>query len=199
LSNGRTKKPAFVATNSFDPRKTETVTRRNRDSSKQLVICPQIVAKYNKFMGSMDLFDQRISCYSIDRKSKRNWFRIFIYFLRTSLSNAFICYNDLNQQHTAYVAFLSSISMSLIGDQSSQKRRAKPIDFSAQKRRQIQPTPGNKYLSTLLLVHMPVVGPRGRCGYCSTKARPIFSNLKCNICGICFCVKQYKNCFFVIL
>ena len=148
-------------------------------------------------MGGVDSFDQRISCYSTDRKSKRNWFRIFIYFLRASISNAFICYNDLNQQRMDYIDFLSSISMSLIGDVSLRKRRGRPIHFSAQKRRRIQMATKNKSLSTPLLTHMPVAGPKGRCGYCSTKARPIFSNIKCSFCGISFCVKQHRNCFLL--
>lgn len=191
------KKPVFVASNSFDPRKTEIVTRRERDGSKQPVACPQMVSKYNRFMGGVDSFDQRISCYSIDRKSKRNWFRIFIYFFRASLSNSFICYNDLNQQRMTYLEFLSSISLSLVGDRSSRKRRGRPVYFSAQKRRRIQSTSGNESLSTPLVAHMPVAGPKGRCGYCSTKARPIFSNIKCSFCNISFCVKQGKNCFLL--
>jgi hypothetical protein len=61
----------------------------------------------------------------------------------------------------------------------------------------IQLTTKNKSLSTPLLAHMPVAGPKGRCGYCSTKARPIFSNIKCSFCGISLCVKQHKNCFLL--
>ncbi|UJR12827.1 hypothetical protein I4U23_005296 [Adineta vaga] len=191
------RKPVFVATNSFDPRETETIFRGEKDGSKQRIICPQMISKYNKFMGGVDSFDQRISCYSIDRKSKRNWFRIFIYFLQASLSNALICYNDLNEQHMDYIDFLSSISMSLIGDVSTRKRKGRPVHFSAQKLRRIQMTTKNKSLSTQLLAHMPVAGPKGRCGYCSTKARPIFSNIKCSFCGISLCVKQHKNCFLL--
>ncbi len=64
------KRPLFVASNLYDPRETETVTRTQKDGSKQNVICPKMVSEYNKFMRGVDLFDQRMSCYSIDRKSK---------------------------------------------------------------------------------------------------------------------------------
>ena len=191
------KKPVFGASNFFDPRETEPIISRKRDGSKPRVICSQMISKYKKFMGGANSFDQRISCYSIDRKSKRNWFRIFIYSLRASLSNAFICYNDLNEKHMDYIDFLYSISMSLTDDVSSGKRRSRPIHFSAQKRRRIQMTTENKFLSSPLLAHMPVAEPKRRCGYCNTKAHPIFSKIKCSFCGISICIKQQKNCFLL--
>ena len=87
--------------------------------------------------------------------------------------------------------------MSLIGDVSTRKRKGRSVHFSAQKLRRIQMTTKNKSLSTPLLAHIPVAGPKGSCGYCSTKARPIFSNIKCSFCGISLCVKQHKNCFLL--
>lgn len=140
----------FVASNSFDSRKTERIIRKERYGSKQRVICPQMISKYNRFMDGVDAFDQCIFCYSVDRKSKRNWFRIFVYFLRASLSNAFVCYNDLKEKYMNFIDFLSSIAMLLIDDQSSRKRRGRSIRFPTQKRWQIQGTPENKSLSILL-------------------------------------------------
>lgn len=63
-------KPVFVASNCFDPRKTELITRKMKDGTKQNIICPQMISKYNRFMGGVDRFDQRITCYALDRKSK---------------------------------------------------------------------------------------------------------------------------------
>lgn len=95
----------------------------------------------------------------------------------------------------AYVEFLSSVSMALIGDTNLRKRRGRSIHFSAQKQRQTQLTFNKNPLSTRLSTHMPVVGTKGRCGYCSTKVRPIYSNIKCSFCSISLCVKKNKNCF----
>ena len=138
------KRPVFVARNLYDPRETETVIRTQKDGSKQNVNCPKMVSEYNKFMRGVDLFDQRISSYSIDRKSKRNWIRIFVYFLQASLSNAFICYNDLSASNMTYIEFLASVSISLVGDQSSRKRRGRPVLISVKKQNEIQRTLGNK-------------------------------------------------------
>ena len=148
-------------------------------------------------MHGVDLFDQQISCYSVDRKSKRNWIRIFVYFLQASLSNAFICYNDLNERNMAYVEFLSSVSISPIDNQSSQKRRGSPVGISSRKQSEIQRTLGNKPSAAQLLAHMPVAGSRGRCKYCSTRASTVFSCIKCNFCDISLCVKRKRNCFLL--
>ena len=193
----RDKKPVFVASNFYDPRETDTVTKREKNVSKQIFVCPKMVSQYNKFMRSVDLFDQRIPCYSVDRKSKRNWIRILVYFLQASLSNAFICYNDLNERNMAYVEFLSSVSISLIDNQSLRKRRGPSAGISLRKQSEIQPTLGNKPLVAQLLAHMPVAGSRGRCKYYSTTVSPVFSNIKCNFCDVSLCVKQKNNCFLL--
>lgn len=52
---------------------------------------------YNQFAHGVDKLGQRISCYKLDRKSKRNWLRMFTYFLNASICNSFICYNQLAQ------------------------------------------------------------------------------------------------------
>ena len=189
------KKTVFIASNSFDPRQTETVTRRERNGSKISIPCPAVVSRYNKFMRGVDLFDQRIARYSVDRKSRRNWIRIFLYLLRAALSNAFVCYNDLHEKDVTYAEFLCSVSMSLISDQSSRKRRGRPVHLSHAKEKQIQQTLTSKSSSIQLLAHMPVAGSKGRCRLCSTKAFPVFSTIKCSFCGVALCVKKSKNCF----
>ncbi len=92
------KKPVFIASNSFDPRRTETIARTEKDDSELSITCPEIVSKYNKFMRGVDLFDQRIARYSIDRKSRRNGIRIFFYFFQAAFSNAFVCYDELHKK-----------------------------------------------------------------------------------------------------
>jgi hypothetical protein len=128
------KEPVFISSNFFDSEETATVTRTEKDGSKQVIVCPLLVSQYNKHKGGVDLFDQRISCYSIDRKSKRDWFCIFLFFLQASLSNAFVCYNDVCQPRLTYSEFLCRVSTSLIGDRNLPKRRGRPVHLSIQKR-----------------------------------------------------------------
>jgi len=63
----------------------------------------------------------------------------------------------------AYVEFLSSVSISLIDDQSSWRRRGRPVGISARKQSEIQHTLGKKPPAAQLSAHMPVAGSRGRC------------------------------------
>ena len=160
-----------------------------------------MISEYNKFMRGVDLFNQRISCYSIDRKSKRNWIRIFIYFLEASLSNAFICYKDLNVTNMNYAEFLSSISTSFVdNNRNSRKRRGRPISVSARKQTEVQKVLKQNIPSAVQLsAHMPVAGSKGRCRYCSTRSSLVFSSIKCNRCNISLCVKRKKIvfCYFM--
>ncbi len=84
--------------------------------------------------------------------------------------------------------------MSLVGDQSSRKRRGRTVFISVRKQNEIQRTLGNNKPSA---AHMPVAGSRGRCKYRSTRASPVFSSIKCNFCGVSLCVKRKKNCFLL--
>ena len=122
-------------------------------------------------------------------------FRIFLHFFQASLSNAFICYNDLCQPKSSYVQFLCSVSTSLIGDHNVPKKNGRLIHLSIRKRNLIQQTTVNEHAPTKLLAHMPVVGSKRRFRYCSTKAKTVFSTVKCSLCNISLCVKQDKNCF----
>ena len=64
-------KHVFLASN--DCQNTEIVITFRRLKNRQLIEinCPKPIKDYNKFMHGVDRFNQRISCYSFDRKSKR--------------------------------------------------------------------------------------------------------------------------------
>ena len=84
----------FLATNDRQNTEIITVRRRLKDGRLIVIHCPKAIKDYNKFIRAVDRFNQTISCYKFDRKSKRNWFGLFIFFLNASLVNSFICYNQ---------------------------------------------------------------------------------------------------------
>ncbi len=86
------KKEVPIASNYFDSDVAGEVSRRGKAGSRKQISCPLAIIQYNKYMGGVDLSVQKIKCYAIDRKSKRNWIRIFLYFLNRSLVNSFIYY-----------------------------------------------------------------------------------------------------------
>ena len=74
-------KHVFLASNYQKDNEVVSISRRLQNGQRSTIACPTAIKDYNQFSHGVDLFNQRISCYNLDRKSKRNWLRIFIYFL----------------------------------------------------------------------------------------------------------------------
>jgi len=191
------KKEVFVASNYFDPEVSEEVTRGKKDGTRIRITCPLPIVQYNKYMGGVDLSDQKTKYYTIDRKSKRNWMRIFFRFLGISLISSLIYYKNLSHDNINTVEYISSISTALIGDYVGRKRVGRPLALNNQKKMRIE-----KNISETrncekpeLLAHMPeVISTRRRCVYCSTKEKEKRTDVMCTFCGVCLCV---KNCFLL--
>ena len=189
------KKEVFLASNYFDPAVEGEVTRRDKDGRRKQISCPVAVAYYNQYMGGVDLADQKIKCYTIDRKSKRNWMRIFFHFFGMSVVNSFIYYKDLSGSNISTVEYISNISTALIGNYCSRKRLGRPLAMSNQKKIRLEKNISDTENSgqARLLAHLPdVISTYRRCAYCSTKEKEKRTNVICTFCGVCLCV---KNCF----
>ena len=188
------KKEVLVASNYFDPKESSEVTRRCKDGSRQKISCPLAIVEYNKNMGGVDLSDQKIKYYTIDRKSKRNWMRIFFHFLGTSIVNSFIYYKDLcGSSNISTVNYISCISTALIGNYCGRKRIGRPSARNSQKRIRIEESSSDLEDSekVRLSAHLPDVIPTyRRCAYCSTKEKEKRTNVICIFCGVCLCVKK---------
>jgi len=186
------KKEVFVASNYFDPEVSEEVTRGNKDGTRIRITCPLPIVQYNKYMGGVDLSDQKTKYYTIDRKSKRNWMRIFFRFLVISLINSLIYYKNLSHDNINTVEYISSISTALIGDYVGRKRVGRPLALNNQKKMRIEKniSETRNYEKPELLAHMPkVISTRRRCAYCSTKVKEKRTDVMCTFCGVCLCVK----------
>jgi hypothetical protein len=140
---------------------------------------------YNQFSHGVDRFNQRILCYNLDRKSKRNWLRMFIYFLNASIFNSFICYNQLAQDKLTYLNYIVSVAKSLCSG-SERVSRGRPPSENKSKL-----TSSKTVLNFVNEMHLPVKGQRRRrCAYCSTKETNFRSNIECFTCKLSFCVKD---------
>ncbi|CAG5059128.1 unnamed protein product [Parnassius apollo] len=61
--------------------------------ARQSVLKPTVVQEYNRYMGGVDLKDQKLSKFLLERKRNRKWYmKVFKRLLNTSLLNAFIIY-----------------------------------------------------------------------------------------------------------
>jgi hypothetical protein len=141
-------------------------------------------------MRGVDRLNQRISCYTFARKSRRNWLRLFIFFFNASIANLFICYSQLAQTELSYLNYLVLLAKSLC----SGTERINLGRLSLDKKRNLaSPTPAVQFDGK---IHLPLNGTRRRCAYCSTKEVQVRSNIERFTCKLAFCVKDDKNCFF---
>ena len=121
---------------------------------------------------------------------KRNWLRIFIYFLNASIFNSFIFYNQLVQDKLTYLNYMVSVAKSLCSISERIHRGKSP---SENKSKLASP---KTVLNFDHEMHLPGKGKRRRCAYCSTKEANFRSNIECFTCKLPFCLKEEKNCFF---
>ena len=183
-------KHVFLASNYHKDNEVVSISRRLQNGQRTTIACPTAIKDYNQFSHGVDLFNQRISCYNLDRKSKRNWLRIFIYFLNASIFNSFICYNQLAQDKLTYLNYMVSVAKFLCSV-SERIHRGRPP--SENKSKLASP---KTVLNFDHEMHLPVKGKRRRCAYCSIKEANFRSNIECFTCKLPFCLKEEKNCFF---
>ena len=107
-SYGWTLNTFFLASNYHKDNEVVSISRRLQTGQHTMIACPTAIKDYNQFSHGVDLFNHRISCYNLHRKSKRNWLRIFIYFLNASIFDSFICYNQLAQDKLQYLTKVSA-------------------------------------------------------------------------------------------
>ena len=86
------RKSVPMMSNFADPQTMINVTRKLKNGKAAQLPCPLMSQDYNLGKTGVDQVDQRIQYYAIDRKSRRNWLRIFFHFLNVTLSNAFVLY-----------------------------------------------------------------------------------------------------------
>jgi hypothetical protein len=171
------------------------VQRKAKNGSKLTVQCPTSVIDYNKYMGGVDRADQRRESYALDRKARRSWLRIFFAFLNITLSNAFVIFSGRSDSDMKYLDFLSSITTSLIKEGSTTISLSNPKNSSRKKNK----ASGRKIsLNSTVNTgpHLPIIGGRGRCAFCSTNDNTHVSIHHCSHCMRAFCVNKDRNCFF---
>ena len=182
-------KQVFMASNYHKDNEVVPISRRLENGQRITIDCPEAVKDYNQFSHGVDRLSQRISCYNLDRKSKRNWLRMFIYFLNASIFNSFICYNQLAQDKLTYLNYMVSLAKSLCSG-SERISRGRPPE---NKSKLASP---KTVLSFDNEMHLPVTAQRRRCTYCSTKEADFRTNIECFTCKLPFCLRDKKNCFF---
>jgi len=81
-----------VISTAFSPSETQLAKRTQRDGTSVQVQCPKSIVEYTRRMGGVDRFDRARALYSVSRKSKKWWLRIFYFVLDAAVVNAFHLY-----------------------------------------------------------------------------------------------------------
>jgi hypothetical protein len=182
-------KHVFLASNDSSNTAIVTISRQLRDRQRITISCPQAIVDYNKYAHGVDRFNQRISCYNFDHRSRRNWLRLFFFFVNASLVNSYICHIQFAHRDISHLDYLISVSKSLCdGAERTSIGRPTSKAKEAGMRRQYNSTEDRGQ-------HLPVRSTRKRCAYCSDKESQVRSNIECSTCKRAFCVTE-KNCFF---
>lgn len=192
-------KAVHLLTNYLSPIPTQTVKRRQVGSAQSLnVTCPDIVCKYNKNMGGVDLMDQRKVTYEVDRKSKIKYYlRLFFDILDIGMNNAYTVYVKLHEEHHIEGNLLTSleyrqvVARAMIGNFSIRKHTLPSMCMT---KKRIQNTGHKQSLPT----HAMIKGPsRKRCVQCAKSGIENRTNNICDLCKVNLCFTANRNCFTI--
>ena len=75
-----------VISTAFSPSEMQLAKRTQRDGTSVQVKCPKSIVEYTRRMGGVDRFDRQRALYSVSRKSKKWWLRIFYFVLDAAIA-----------------------------------------------------------------------------------------------------------------
>ncbi|CAG5001413.1 unnamed protein product [Parnassius apollo] len=191
-------KLVYVLSTAYHPRQKTTCRRTQKDGSKSDVSCPIGILEYTKRMGGVDRFDQKRGTYSISRRSKRWWMRIFYFLVDSAITNAYIIYTQNDRVHNPMTSlhFRTVLARNLIDNFSSRKRTvAQSPNFVTKKPK--GPTSRQKAIHGIpdelrlndVGSHMPMELPKyRRCRACSSKNLNKTSKIQCTKCQVPLCI-----------
>lgn len=182
--------------NALSPIPTTTVKRRVHGSGVKVnITCPEIVVKYNKCMGGVDLMDQKKVCYEVDRKAKIKYYlRLYFDILDIAMSNSYIIYCKLHESKRIEGTLLSSlefrqvVARSLIGSFSSRQRS---LCSTVMTKKRISLTQKRGVPSHVMIK----VSNRKRCVQCAKLRIENRTNNTCSTCNVHLCYTSDRNCF----
>jgi Transposase IS4 len=94
--------------------------RRRGQGGIIVVKRPEVISKYNRYMGGVDVAElRRLHCNSTIMGQNRWWLKLFFYLPDAGTSNALVVYNEamIEKQHPYNIVhFKSKVVEALVGD-----------------------------------------------------------------------------------
>lgn len=183
-----------VLSTAFSPIQVRDINRKLKDGSTSKVQCPEPIIQYTRRMGGVDRFDQKRGYYSVSRKSRRWWLRIFYFMLDAAVVNAHILYTSVHPEDKfKQIDFRTNLFRGLVANYSSKVRCSGPQVTFVQRRRHKSSMKPSRVPDTVRTksvgVHMPALLDKfQRCRLCSTKTYNKRSRIQCSKCKVPLCV-----------
>ncbi|KFM60564.1 PiggyBac transposable element-derived protein 4, partial [Stegodyphus mimosarum] len=150
------------------------VKRKQKDGEKVMTNCPTAIADYNRFMGGVDLSDQKICLYDFDRRSTKWWKKVFYKLLMTAVVNAHILFQETKHRKIPLLQYIVPLAELMIahGKENAIVKRKKS---------------GRPSNATKLMLnvgdHLPLEGPtRRRCARCAKQNKETRTKTVCAMC-----------------
>jgi len=171
------------------------IQRKQKDGSKIPVSCPPAIIQYTKRMGGVDRLDHLRGSYSVSRRSRRWWMRIFYFIVDCSIVNAHILHSSVHPDDSlTMLQFRTLLFRAVINNYSSRDRRANVTGQYFIRRRSTHKSvqknhgvPADIRLNSVG-VHMPQsLQAFRRCRLCSTRTNNKRSEVQCGACRVALC------------
>jgi hypothetical protein len=194
------KRPVYLLSTIHPPKNDDgslpNAQRKVRNGQPIAVPCPPAHCDYQKYMGGVDLLDQLIKNFSVIRKSKKAWKKLFGYGLEVCLLDSFIIMKQVSQSPKEFVEYRLEIARELIGNRSFRKKAGRPAVRRASARDETRLN-DNKH-------EIQVCNRRRDCVVCAKKAHEegLSRNYRYKttiVCKTCsdtpLCVNKERNCW----
>jgi hypothetical protein len=175
------KQVSFLST-AADPTKLSEVRRKQKDGTSTVMLAPEVVNLYGKYMGGVDHGDQLRTQYSSARKSNKWWTYLYYFGVDTAIANALILMKaSPNHQivtrggrvrERTQLEFRQALATQLIGELLPRTTRV-PIPLTEQ--------------------HWPEVSKGRRCKQCAKSGIRRETNVACAQCCKNLCVGCFKS------
>ena len=103
-----------------------SVLRRSRGGPREEIPCPPAQLDYQDYMGGVDLADQISTSFSVIRKSKKAWKKLFYYGLEVCLLNSFIVHKSVVEKPLDFLHYRLAIVRYLTEGQCFRKKAGRP-------------------------------------------------------------------------
>ncbi|XP_034833591.1 piggyBac transposable element-derived protein 4-like [Maniola hyperantus] len=157
---------------------------------------PAVVADYNKFMGGVDLKDQKLSMYLLERKRGMKWYiKVFKRLLNITILNAYVIYTaNIGQQqkkmtHRQFRYQLAEELAQKFGTSCAQPRE-RSGNPCARLDRNLEHFPEHSEVNRNRSSSRQPKFKRMRCVRCAAKRKDSKVNTLCRACKVFLCVGQ---------